>query len=238
MRFVNLSRFRHVSKMFMSCLYLFNFGMAGNVTFTTLMIAYYDFWNSPIECIYVLLVWSPIWTLYAYICAIYAYYVFYYFIIFTCFFRCIIAEIRANLMVKIDRSDLSKLFATGNTQWEPLRPRFILQLMLTYNQILRLLKGYDKLWSCYISFVVIIFNGLVCFNFYLFLYTNSTYYIKMVYIVTSITAFNIFFCGNYFAAKIVVANSNIIRPLFSLFARKQIGRQKFTVSLFIFILTL
>lgn len=236
MRNVRLDRFRSIARFFMASLYLFNYAMAGNVTFTTLMIAYYDFWDSPLPCVYVLLVWTPIWTIYTYYCAIYAYYVFFYFIVFTCLFRNAMESIRGTLMSKVvsGRSDYERSNLTSLNSWKSaVQFRTMYNLMELYNQIVRVLKSYMKLWSRYITFVLVIFNGLVCFNFYLYFYTDSTYYIKMVYNATSVTAFNIFFCSNFFAAKIVVANVAINRPLFSMFARKLIGRQRFTVSLFV-----
>ena len=106
----------------------------------------------------------------------------------------------------------------------------IFQLMITYNGIMKSLHEYMKLWSHYVTIILILFNALVCFNFYLYLFTDALYYIRIVYLGSSITAFNIFIYCNYYAAKIVIENESINRPLFGLLSNHKVGKQTFTVS--------
>ncbi|KAI2795357.1 hypothetical protein BLOT_016844 [Blomia tropicalis] len=114
--------------------------MAGKVTFTTLAVSYVDFRYYPYECIFIMLVWNPIWILFTFIGAIYANYVLFYFIIYSSLLRKII----------------------------------------------------------------------------------------IVYLGSSITAFNIFIYCNYYAAKIVIENESINRPLFGLLSNHKVGKQTFT----------
>ncbi|KAJ6222348.1 hypothetical protein RDWZM_000893 [Blomia tropicalis] len=213
-RYIDLVQFRKGARIFMVGIYLFNFCMAGNVAFTTAAISYVNFRHIPLECFFVTIFWDPLWVLYTFICAIYAYYVLFYFIIYSSLLRKVMAMIRMNLEER---------------RFNKRRPmKTIFQLMTTYNGIMKSLHEYMKLWSLYVTIILIIFNALVCFNFYLYLFTDSVYYIQMVFIATSITAFNTFICCNFYAAKIVLANESINRPLFGLLSDQKVGKQNFT----------
>lgn len=96
------------------------------------------------------------------------------------------------------------------------------RLIQVYEQTLHLLGMFGVLWSIYLSISMIIFNALVCFNSYLIIFSGSPYYLQIVFVSTTVTAFNNFFLSTYYAAKVGGDNLKNLSTLSSLIARRKV----------------